>query len=247
MLQAYADCRKVNVKQIQQAAGSLNFICQALPAGHVFLAGLYCLTHSDNGRTVHTGHHQCLNAKTAADLRMFQQFLDECTQTFEKSVPFLHRLDLDSAEIELFTDSTGAAHLGMGRTFKDDWHQGFGTETNLFANGYKPNIALLELLAIVIAVETWASDLAGKSIVLRSDNMATVIFINKMLADLPAAMTLLRHLTKTCLHFQIYLKSRHIEGDRNVDCDLLSRGQLHQYLQCNPMANSTPQLLPAML
>ena len=178
---------------------------------------------------------------------MFQQFLDECVQTFEKSVPFLHRLDLDSAEIELFTDSAGVAHLGMGCTFKDDWHQGFWLETNLFANGYKPNITLLELLAIVIAVETWASDLVGKSIVLRSDNMATVIFINKMRVDIPVAMTLLRHLTKTCLHFQIYLKSRHIEGDHNVDCNLLSRGHVHQYLQCNPMANSTPQPLPVML
>ena len=73
----------------------------------------------------------------------------------------------------------------------DDWQQGFWSETNLFDNGYKPNIALLKLLAIVIAVETWAADLASKSIVLHSDNMATVIFINKMRADIPAAMELL--------------------------------------------------------
>ena len=56
-LQTYADRRKVTVKQIQQTAGLLNFICQALPAGHVFLSGLYHLTHSNNGRTVRKGHH----------------------------------------------------------------------------------------------------------------------------------------------------------------------------------------------
>ena len=78
---------------------------------------------------------------------------------------------------------------------------------NLFNNEYKPNIALLELLVIVIAVEMWAAELAGKSIVLHLNNMATVMFINKMQADIPAAMELLRHITKTCLHFQIYLKA----------------------------------------
>ena len=199
------------------AAGSLNFICQALLAGRVFLSGLYRLMHSDSGRTVCSGHHRHLNAETAADLLMFKQNLDECTARFEKSIPFLHRLDLDSLDIKLFTNSASSMHLGMGCTYWDDWQQGFWSETNLFDNGYKPNIALLELLAIVIAIETWAADLASKSIVLCLDNMATVIFINKMWTDIPAAMELLRHLTKSCLHFQIYLKAKHIKGDFNVD------------------------------
>ena len=131
---------------------------------------------------------------------MFKQFLD-------KSIPFLHRLDLDSSGIELFMDSTSSAHLGLGCTYCDDWHQRFWSEMNLFDNEYKPNIALLELLVIVIAVEMWAAELASKSIVLHLDYMATVMFINKMQADIPVAMELLRHIMKTCLHFQIYLKA----------------------------------------
>ena len=247
LLQAHAARRKVTIKQIQQAAGSLNFICQALPAGRVFLSGLYRLTRAEHGRTARAGHHRRLNAETAEDLAMFRQFLDECAGEFEKSVPFLHRLELDSSDLELFADSAGSAHLGLGCTFRNEWCQGFWSETELFHNNYKPNIALLELLAIVLAVETWAAELAGKSIVLRSDNIATVAFINRMRADIPAAMQLLRHLTKTCLHFQIYVKARHIEGDRNIDCDLLSRGRLRQYLQRNPAANPTPLQLPATL
>ena len=58
LLQAHITCKKVTVKQIQQAAGSLNFICQALPAGLVFLSGLYRLMRSDSGHTVCTGHHR---------------------------------------------------------------------------------------------------------------------------------------------------------------------------------------------
>ena len=212
LLHAHTSRRKVTMKQIQQAAGSLNFICQALPAGRVFLSGLYHLTQGEQGRAACAGHHRGLNTETAEDLKMFRQFLDECRAKFEKSVPFLHRLELDSSGMELFADSAGSAHLGLGCTFHNEWHQGFWSEIELFHNNYKPNIMLLELFAIVVAVETWAAELAGKSIVLRSDNMATFVFINKMCVDIPAAMQLLRHLTKTCLHFQIYVKAGHIEG-----------------------------------
>ena len=50
--------------------------------------------------------------------------------------------------------------IGMGCTFGIDWHQGMWSETTLFQDGFQPNIALLELLAIVAVVETWAPQLA---------------------------------------------------------------------------------------
>ena len=42
------------VKVIQQTAGSLKFICQALPAGHPFLASLYRLMRHENKDKVKT-------------------------------------------------------------------------------------------------------------------------------------------------------------------------------------------------
>ena len=49
-----------------------------------------------------------------------------------------------------------------------------------FWNRFHPNIALLELLANIAVVEMWAPQLAGKRIVLRTDNMAMVAFINRI-------------------------------------------------------------------
>ena len=97
-------------------------------------------------------------------------------------------------------------------------------DTTLFNNDFKPNIALLELYAIVLAFNVWAKKLQGKFIVLRSDRQATCFFINKMKADISAAMDLLRYLTKKCLHFQIYFTCRHFKGRTNFNCKALSRG-----------------------
>ena len=102
----------------------------------------------------------------------------------------------------------------------------------MFRDGFKPNIALLELLALVAAMETWAEELARKHI-LRLDNSATVAFINKMKSDIPAAMDLLRLVSKTCLKFQIWLKAVHLASDLNINCDHISRNQLDTYFKLN--------------
>ena len=68
----------------------------------------------------------------------------------------------------------------MGCMYKNEWRQGLWCETNLFQNGFRPNIALLELFIIVAAVEVWAPELAGKFVVLRLDNATTIAFINRM-------------------------------------------------------------------
>ena len=44
VITAHKEKKRLMVKVIQQTAGSLNFICQALPAGRPFLASLYRLT-----------------------------------------------------------------------------------------------------------------------------------------------------------------------------------------------------------
>ena len=100
----------------------------------------------------------------------------------------------------------------MGWVYKNGLRQGLWHETNLFQNGFRPNIALLELFTIVAAGEVWAPELVGKFVVLRSDNATTIAFINRMQGDIPAVMDLLCTVTKTCLSFQIYIKPRTLWG-----------------------------------
>ena len=239
--------KKVTVKMIQNTAGSLNFICQAIPAGKPFLQSLYRLTRNNDGGRAKAGHHRRLNKETLADLEMFRSFLLEYADPFVNSIPFLNRVKRNWSDIELFADSAGGEHLGLGLYFRGQWHRGLWSKTQLFQGDFHPNIALLELYAIVLAVAVWKEEVKGQSIVLRSDSEATCFFINKMKADIPAAMQLLRHLTKTCLLFHIYVTAHHIERVKNVNCDLISRNQLQLFFKRNPNVSREIRPLPQLL
>ena len=228
-------------------AGNLNFICQALPAGRVFLCSLYRLTRGALGQKAKAGHHCRICRETYDDLTMFADFLNERAAQHTKSIPFLNKLQVFNSDLQLFADSVGSADLGFGCFFQGDWRKGLWKHTGLFSNHYKPNIALLELYAIVMDMEVWAERVAGKSIILRSDNMATVAFINKMWGDIPAAMSLLRTLTKTCLHFQIFLKAVHIKGTLNQESDWISCNQMANFFSKQPLAPRKVPKLPTPL
>ena len=137
-----------------------------------------------------------------ADLEMFKSFLIEYADPFTNSIPFLNKVKKNWSDIQLFTNLAGGELLGLGLYFQEEWKQWLWSDTQLFADGFRPNIALLELYAIVLAVEVWKEKVKGKSIVLRSDSQVTCFFINKMKAHISAAMDLLRHHTKTCLLLQ---------------------------------------------
>ena len=163
------------------------------------------------------------------------------------TIPFLVRRDLEAAQIELFTDSAGSESLGMGCVFGTEWAQGMWWDTTLFNHSEAPDIVILELLAIVTACEIWAPCLAGMTITLHSDNQTTVVWLTNQHSDKPAAMQLLRHVTKTCLLFQIYFKAFWVKGTLNKKSDLISRNQLGQLFCEFPNMDLTPQPLPSTL
>ena len=178
---------------------------------------------------------------------MYREFLEEMNPEQNRTVLFLRVLNIDNDQIHLFADSAGAADLGFGCHFGDQWAAGRWADTNLFTDSFSPNIALLELLAIVIAFEMWAPQLSAKTITLRSDNQATVHMIQNKRAEIPAAMNLLRHLTKTCMCFQVFVRAQFIPGCRNTLSDSLSRGQFQHFRQLLSSADCHPTPLPHTL
>ena len=243
-LQAKYDKKNVTAKKVQQLAGSLNFICQALPAGRPFLASLYRMTRGHNGVKLKAGNHMRVSDETRDDMILFRSFIQNNAHLSVQTIPFLCRLDLHSEEIQLFADAAGAPDKGMGCVYQDQWFHRPWQQTNLFAGGFTPNIVLLELLAIVTAFDLWAPNLQGKSILLQSDNMATCHMINKSKAEIPAAMALIRHLTLSCLQFQIVVRCRHIRGIQNTNADLISRNKLEEFLHLNLSASKKPAAAP---
>ena len=139
------------------------------------------------------------------DLKIFVSFLWADADQKMRTVPFFNKLQVFNSDIELYVDAARHFSLGFGCYFQGQWHQGMWKNTSLFRYGHKPNISLLELFTIAVAVDLWVPELAGKSITLHSDNTATIVFLNKMKADIPACMQLLRHIMLVCLKFQILL------------------------------------------
>ena len=241
MQQVFISRRKTTVKKIQQLAGSLNFLCQALPAGRPFLASLYRLTRFPNGEKRRAGNHRKLPKETYLDLSMFRFFLDAYAHESLHTVPFLRRLEVDQDDIHLYADAAGAPDKGLGCYYNGQWFQGLWQDTTLFHNGHTPNIALLELLAIVIVFDLWAPHLRGRTITLQSDNTATCNFINNKKGNIPAVMTLLRHLALQCLHFQVNVKAIHIAGNCNINADLISHNLMNEFFSKNPTVQREPQ------
>ena len=246
IITAYRSRKTVRVKRIQKLAGHLNFICQAVPAGRTFMCGLYSLLAPVHGEKVKTGHHRRINMEMHDDLVMFLNFLDEMHPRFERTIPFLIHRDLQDFQVEFFADASGAPSLGLGCIYGNHWAQGLWSETTLFKE-HTPNIALLELLAITLAFELWAPALARSCITLKSDNQATVFWLTRKNCHIQAGMDLLRHLTKTCLLFQVYVRAEYLNTKINRKADLVSRNQIETLLQDYPGMDRNPTSLPATL
>ena len=246
VIKVFRERSKLTCKEIQKVAGSLNFICAAIPAGKVFLADLYKLLRAPDGSKRKQGHHRRISRPVYEDMLVFRTFLVECSQERFRSIPFLIKDKRFNEELQLFADSAGAKGLGFGCVYGPRWAYGKWSDTDLF-QFITPNIALLELLAIVMATELWVKHLQGQAIVLRSDNTATVASINSMKSEIPAAQQLLKHMSLNCLHHQIFFKAVHIEGSRNILSDLLSRGKLEEFRVAHPTAQPHPEVLPASL
>ena len=175
----------------------------------MFLTDLYKLTHSQDGKS-HSSHHRHIPKSVCDDLLIFKSFLEDCGKEEFHSIPFMVKNQVYQQEIELYSDAAGSADRGFGVVFQNAWDFGLWRHTTVFQQGLTPNIALLELYALVIAVEIWSKDLQAKSIILRSDSKATSHSVNHMKSEIPAAHQLLKHLALLCLHNQLYFKAVHI-------------------------------------
>ena len=58
VISAFWERKTITCKEIQKVAGSLNFICAAIPAGKVFIADLYKLLRAPDGSKRKQGHHR---------------------------------------------------------------------------------------------------------------------------------------------------------------------------------------------
>ena len=220
--------KKSTLKDLQSLLGSLNFACRVIVPGRAFLRRLYDLTKS-----VSNPHHMVrLNKEARADLAAWSLFL----QSFNGRVLCLPVKWDDSDALHLYTDASGLAYAAI---LGASWIQG-----DFPSSWADVNIAIKELLPIVLAVRLWGSRISNKRILFLTDNQAVVSIINNQTSKDPVMMSLVRSLVVSTLTHNILFAAKHIPGKSNTIADLLSRSQVGQAQAKAPWLDTSQHQVP---
>ena len=101
-------------------------------------------------------------------------------------------------------------------------------------------IFFLELVHVVLALETWGKELCNSAVKLNTDNQTLAYAINSQSTRAPLCMTWIRRLVLATLSFNFLIEAVFLTGYNNVEADLLSRLQVHHFLSIHPSADKFP-------
>ena len=220
--------KSVQLRELQSLIGTLNFACKVVVPGRAFLRRLIDLTCG----VVSPNRHVGLNVEARADLAAWRQFLI----AFNGRTLCLPNEWTSANSLKLYTDASGR---GYAAVFGSTWIQG-----KFPASWGDVNIAIKELLPIVLAVRLWSDQLSNKRLLLFVDNMSIVHCINKLSSKEPTIMKLLRQLVVTAMSNNIHIAAKHIIGRHNVIADLLSRFQTSKARILAPWLAASQEVIP---
>ena len=214
MLKKFTEKKKATVKEIKALCWYLNFLNRAIFPGRVFMHRMYSkyshmcnnLSGYRNGKehknkfTLKPFHHIKLDKEFKADCQIWLKFL-----TFEDLYKVVNRPMIDlhifstSTEIEFFSDTSAAKHLGFGCILGSKWLYEMW-EPN-FIEDFNPSIEFLELFALCTSIITWQWEpiLCNTRIIIFCDNMSVVEMVNNNASKCKRCLYLLRILTLNCL------------------------------------------------
>ena len=222
--------KKVSLRQLQSLIGTLSFACKVIVPGRVFLRRVTDLTCG-----VHNQEHMIrLNVEARLDLSTWRIFLD----SFNGMSMFLSNEWVSSDAVRLFSD---ASALGFAAIYGTHWFQG-----RFPPSWSHTNIAVKELLPIVLAVQLWGPLMANSRMLCMCDNMSIVAVINSRTSKDRSIMDLLRKLAIATMSHNVHFAAKHIPGKFNSAADALSRFQ-DGVARRSWLSTTADHILPEML
>ena len=214
LILSWRNRRAATKRELQSLVGHLSHAAFVVIPGCTFLRRMINLMST--AKLPH--HHLRLNSEFRSDLLWWASFL-----------PLWNGRSIVPPEEPAHTLTSDAS---------GSWGCGAVTEASEFFQVKWPdswaqvNIAVKEMVPVVIAVATWGCRWGPCTLLVRSDNMAVVCALSAGSARDPALMHQLR-----CLHFftaqyQIPIKSRHLAGSCNLAADALSRNKQYKLIPC---------------
>ena len=212
-------------KELLSLIGQLNHAAKVIRPGRTFLRRLIDLSCSVS--CLH--HHIRLNVSARSDIAWWSTFCEEWNGVGLFISP--------SPAASVHTDAAG--NWGCGAMWSSHWFQ-----IKWPADWLSLNIAIKELLPIVVAAATWGSFWRGSQVLCFSDNMSVVHAICSRSVRNPQLMRLLRALFFVEAHFNMSLGARHVAGVSNTAADALSRDNVDLFRLSAPQADAHPSPPP---
>ena len=220
-----ASCTK---RELLSLIGKLAFASKVIKPGRIFVRRLI-----EASTTVDSlGKIIVLDPETKADIIWWDTFVQEWN-----GISIIQEAFTSSETLQFYTDASGSK--GYGAIFGKKWLWGEWPES------HRPlHINIKELLAIIIAVETWGHLLYNKQIIIHTDNKTICAIWKKGSSTDPHLMKLVRHLFLFCSQNNFNVTFQHIPGLHNVLADSLSRLQVDRFRSLHPEAETEPSVVP---
>lgn len=192
-------------RELESLLGTLQHACTVIPAGRTFIRQI--ITLLSVAKQPH--HHIRLNNSFRSDLAWWRVFAAHWNGTALIS-------NAHSKEVVITSDASG--FWGCGAWSYSNWFQ-----VAWDSNSESFQIAIKELIPVLIAALIWGQQWRGCVITSHCDNEAVVSILNSRYSRDPHLMHMLRILFFVEARFQFKLVAAHIPGMLNTLADYLSR------------------------
>ena len=192
--------------KLQSLLGLMAFVTPCVRTAHIFMAALLNGLHS-----LQRSEFLCLNDEIKSDLQLWLAFL-----------PQYNGVSLIPPSVSCAdTIVTDACLIGAGGVFGNEcFHTTF---SDYIIEDTDYNINVKEILAIIVSLCLWASQLKGHHLLIQSNNETCVQVINSCRSHSPLLQQCLRILWLICATHDLDLQAEPIPGFLNPYADLLSR------------------------
>ena len=229
-------------KDLQSLIGTLSFAAKVVPAGRSFLRRMLdtlAVADRTNARTVH------LSDDFRADLRWWHRFSAEWNGRSVIPTPFWSNPAFKPPNAQwAITDDlyTDACLDGYGAVFGKHWTHGRWTHAQRVAAQRAQTLSMpyLEMLAIALALATWAPLLSGRRLTVRSDAKSAVEAFRTGTSKDAGLMGLIRPLLFIAATHHFAIRIEHISGSDNDCADALSRNEITTFVKLSPASDFSP-------
>ena len=232
LVRSWRGRRSGRYKEFESLLGHLSHAATVIRQGRIFLRHLFTVLKAARS----TGHFVHLDTTSRADLLWWEYFLVHWNGTM-----FLQCAPTPSYHV--YTDASGSFGCG-GILLSSSWLQLRWPES--WAD---VNIAVKELVPIVVAAAIWGRQWYLHHVRFHSDNMAVVAILRTRSTRDAAALHLLRCLYFYTAYFQFEYTVEHVPGVLNTAADAISRDNITLFSSLFPQATqaTVPQPLLNLL